>query len=201
MHFQFAKLYLCHHVFLKLEDDPIPMHFVPAASTAYQAATTIFIMILENGVFRSNLIGVPHYFHIMISFAGRFLLEVCMKRKEQLGIQVEEDLRRLGAVLGLFVRMPTMPSHPLARVTTGLMRQLAACTTSLGVENVMTGSPFGAVDGPYAIGQSGNNASVGVQDGFNIAFDSQPPQMAPDFMAWSDFGNFSFDDLQYDYMV
>lgn len=158
-------------------------------------------MILENDVFRSNLVGVPHYFHIMISFAGRFLLEVCLKRKEQLGIQVEEDLRRLGNVLGLFVRMQTMPSHPLTRVTTGLMRQLAACTTSLGVDNVMTGSPFGAFDGPYAIGHAINNSSLGLQDGFNVAFDAQPPQMAPDFMAWSDFGNFSFDDLQYEYMV
>lgn len=201
MHFQFAKLYLCHHVFLKLEDGPIPMHFVPAANAAYQAATAIFTMILENDVFRSNLVGVPHYFHIMISFAGRFLLEVCMKRKEQLSIQVEEDLRRMGAVLGLFVRMPTMPSHPLTRVTTGLMRQLAACTTSLGVDNVMTGSPFGAVDGPYANLQHPNNGAAGMQEGFSISFDPQIPTMAPDFMAWSDFGNFSFDDLQYDYTI
>ena len=201
MHFQFAKLYLCHHVFLKLENDLIPMHFIPSAIAAYQAATTIFTMILENDVFRNNLVGVPHYFHIMISFAGRFLLEVCMKRKDQLSINVEEDLQRMGAVLALFVRMQTMPSHPLTRVTTGLMRQLAACTTSLGVDNVMTGSPFGAVDGPYANVQDFTNGALGLQDGLQMPFDLQTQQLAPDPMAWSDFGNFSFDDLQYDFMM
>lgn len=195
MHFQFAKLYLCHHVFRKLENDLIPMHFMPSATSAYQAATTIFTMILENDVFRNNLVGVPHYFHIMISFAGRFLLEACMKRKEQLSISVEEDLQRMGAVLALFVRMQTTPSHPLTRVTTGLMRQLTACTASLGVDNVLIGSPFGALEGPYT------NAALGKQDGLQMPFDLQPHQMVSDTMAWSDFGNFSFDDLRYDFIV
>lgn len=201
MHFQFAKLYLGHHVFRELKDGPIPMHFVQPAITAYQAATTIFTMILENDVFRRNLVGVPHYFHIMISFAGRFLLEVCMERREQLGIQANEDLRRMSDVLGLFVRMQTMPSHPLTRVTTGLMRQLAACATSLGMDNVMTGSPFGAVEGPYANMQGFQTKAMDVPNDLNMPFDFQANQLTTDSLAWSDFGNFSFEDLQYDFMV
>lgn len=201
MHFQFAKLYLCHHVFRKLENDPIPVHFILSATSAYQAATTIFTMILENDVLRNNLVGVPHYFHIMISFAGRFLLEVCMKRKEQLSINVEEDLRRMGAVLALFVRMQTMPSHPLSRVAIGLMRQLAACTASLGVDNVLIGSPFGAVEGLYANVKDVTDGTLGMQDGLQMPVYPQAHEVVPDTMAWSDFGNFSFDDMQYDFIV
>lgn len=158
-------------------------------------------MVLNNDVFRDSLVGVPHYFHIMISFAGRFLLEVCMERREQLSINVEEDLQRMSAVLALFVRMRTMPSHPLSRVTTGLMRQLAACTTSLGVENVLTGSPFVALEGQYVNVEGPAYGVLGMQDKPQMPFDLQAHQMPPDTMEWSDFGNFSFDDLQCDFLV
>lgn len=107
----------------------------------------------------------------------------------------------MGAVLALFVRMQTMPSHPLSRVTTGLMRQLAACTASLGVDNVLIGSPFGAVEGLYANVKDFTDTTLGMQDGFQIPVDLQAHQAVPDTMAWSDFGNFSLDDMQYDFIV
>jgi len=149
MHYQFARLYLGHHVFRGLQNDPVPLHFLPAAYSAYEASMAIFIMLLEVKVLRENMVGVPHYFHVMIAFAGHLLLEVCMKHRDQLGIMVEEDLRRISAVLGHFVQMPTLPQHPLTRVTAGLMRRLSTCTASLGMESVMTGAPFDTLPEPY----------------------------------------------------
>lgn len=149
MHYQFGKLYLGHHVFRGLENDPIPLHFLQAAYSAYEASMAIFTMLLDVSVLRENMVGVPHYFHVMIAFAGHLLLEVCMKHREQLGIMVEEDLRRISAVMGHFVQMPTLPQHPLTRVTAGLMRRLSTCTASLGIESVMTGTPFGTLPEPY----------------------------------------------------
>lgn len=200
MHSQFAKLYLGHHVFRGLKGSPIPVHFLPAATMAYTAATTIFTIVLENQVFRDNLIGVPHYFHIMISFAGRFLLEVCMDRKEQLDVQVDHDLGLMSSVLALFVRMPTLPQHPLTRVTAGLMRQLSKCTASLGLENVMTGSPFKDMNGSYGQALDLPSQTTSAQLDFDP---SAPPfamsTMPQDLMTWGDLGNFSFEDLRYDF--
>ena len=79
MHYHFGKLYLGHHVFRGLEASPIPPYFVSVATDARDAALNIFALILDNEAFRNNIVGMPHYFHIMISFAGHFLLEICMK--------------------------------------------------------------------------------------------------------------------------
>lgn len=200
MHCQFAKLYLGHHIFRDLKDNPIPVHFLRAAITAYAAATTIFNIVLDDQAFRDNLIGVPHYFHIMISFAGRFLLEVCMSRQEQLNVNVDHDLRLMSSVLALFVRMPTLPQHPLTRVTAGLMRQLSACTTGFGLANVMTGSPFGNMDG--ACGSALDMLDQGSFSLANLDTTVDPlsmPAMPQELLNWGDLGNFSFEDLQYDF--
>ncbi|KAH7021476.1 uncharacterized protein B0I36DRAFT_393950 [Microdochium trichocladiopsis] len=146
MHHQYARLYLTHHVFRGLGEGPIPGHFIGQAATAHEAAVAIFAVVLENEAFRTNILGMPPYFHVMISFAGHFLLEVVIKKhREQLGIAPEvldEDLKRVAAVLALFARTPAMPQHPIARAVAGLSRRMNECTAVLGLESIFTGSPF-----------------------------------------------------------
>lgn len=198
MHHQFGKLYLGSHVFRGLGNDPLPLHFLAPASSAHEAATTIFTMIVENGAFCANLIGMPHYFHIMISFAGHFLLDVCTKYREQLDLNLEEDFRRVSAALALFTRLDVLPQHPLSRVTTGLMRRLSECTVTLGIDSVLTGSPFGALDGQYAMardfGLNGPMVAAGASstDWQMDAAGNMGTSFHPDEFLSLDFGNFAF---------
>ncbi|PSR75968.1 hypothetical protein BD289DRAFT_338028, partial [Coniella lustricola] len=164
MHYQYARLYLGHHIFQSLNHNHthnnnnidttpiIPVHFLPAAQAARQAALTIFSIIVDNAAFRNNITGMPHYFHVMITFAGHCLLDMITKYRDQLGIGestpmtpaggrggVEDDLNRVTAALALFARSPaaTAPQHPIARALVGLTRKLNECTASLGVDSVL----------------------------------------------------------------
>lgn len=192
MHFQYARLYLGHHVFQGLGRDPIPLHFLPAATAAREAAHDIFAMVLDNAAFRSHIVGMPHYFHIMISFAGHFLLEVATKHREQLGIAAAEDCARIAAVLALLARTPAMPRHPIARALAGLTRRLNECTVSLGIESVLTGSPFQNAE--YAnlmtdFGGVGDMRGAGA-DGMLTSLDAQTLSGLSDDFLCGDFGDF-----------
>jgi hypothetical protein len=196
MHYQFAKLYLGHHVFRGLKADPIPPHFMPVAEGAREAAVNIFALIQENEAFRSNIIGMPHYFIIMISFAGHFLLEVCMKYREQLDVVVEDDFRRVSSAVALFARTPTMPQHPITRVTTGLIRKLNEYTISLGMESVLTGSPFANLDWSAAMDTNGiemNNATL------PTSFDIQLANELPDDFFYAGFSDLVLPHSQYQF--
>ncbi|KAF3759930.1 hypothetical protein M406DRAFT_270053 [Cryphonectria parasitica EP155] len=207
IHYQYARLYLNHHVFQGLDDkDPIPVHFLPAAAAAREAAHRIFSMLIENPALRSNIVGMPHYFHIMISFAGHCLLEMAMKHREQLGIAVEDDFGRIAAVLTLFASTSTLPQHPIARALAGLTRKLNECTASLGMESVLTGSPFqkaeytnlmadfgggmgGGEGGANSGGSSGNNGEV-IHAMFTSPGNMQTFGGLSDDFWYGDFGDF-----------
>ncbi|KIV99069.1 uncharacterized protein PV09_09235 [Verruconis gallopava] len=194
MHYQFGKLYLGHHVFRGLETDPIPPHFVSVASGAREAAALIFSLILDNDAFRENILGMPYYFHIMISFAGNFLLEVCMKYREQLNINVEDEFRRVSDVVALFARTAAVPQHPIARVTIGLMRKLTEYTTALGIDSMMAGSPFAYPKWAAARDYHSNplNGSTGP-----ASFEMQFTTMLPDDFLYTGFGGMNFTDSQF----
>lgn len=196
MHFQFSKLYLGHHVFRGLKTDPIPPHFLPAATSAREAAVTIFSMVMENEAFRSHIVGMPAYFHIMISFAGHVLLEVCLKYREQLNVMVEEDFRLVSAALAVFARTPVMPTHPISRVTAGLMRKLNECTAALGMESVLTESPFG--NGEYAAARDFTTKAGDVP--MPSTFDLHLANGLPDDLLYAEFGDLTFPDSQFGFM-
>ncbi|KAI7550766.1 hypothetical protein KC331_g2971 [Hortaea werneckii] len=205
LHHQFGRLYLGHHVLRGLQKtDPIPLHFQQAALTAREAAGTIFSMILDNDALRANIVGMPHYFHIMISFAGHFSLEVCMKFSEQLGVNVHDEFTRISSVLAFFAHTDVVAQHPLARVTTGLMRKLSDCSTALGVEGVLTGSPFSRLEGQYAAARDFGLASTseaqqpGLLPGTTTPFDWQA--LPTDFL-YTDFADFDFADTQFDFVT
>ncbi|KAI7479915.1 cytochrome b2 [Hortaea werneckii] len=205
LHHQFGRLYLGHHVLRGLQKtDPIPLHFQQAALTACEAAGTIFSMILENDALRANIVGMPHYFHIMISFAGHFSLEVCMKFSEQLGVNVHDEFTRISSVLAFFAQTNVVAQHPLARVTTGLMRKLSDCSAALGVEGVFAGSPFSRLEGQYAAARDFGLASTseaqqpGLLHGTATPFDWQA--LPTDFL-YTDFADFDFADTQFDFVT
>jgi hypothetical protein len=159
IHYQFSKLYLGHHIFRGLQSDPIPPHFLSVATVARDAAIAIFTMVVENENFKQHIVGMPAYFHIMISFAGQFLLEVCVKYRDQLSANVDQDFRIVSAALAVFARLPVLPQHSIARVTSGLMRKLNECTASLGMDGLLTESPFANLDVPMMTNGNGHTQS------------------------------------------
>jgi hypothetical protein len=166
LHYQFSKLYLGHHHFRNLNGQPVPSHCLAAAVAAHDAAVSIFDTILTDTTLHSSLVGMPHYFHIMIAFAGNFLLEICKNYHDQLGIQIQNDFALVEQVLGVFQTIPCISQHPIHRMTLGLGRKLYDCATSVGlsVENMRpyawstpnqslmhTGAGTGGVGGPTGI--------------------------------------------------
>lgn len=192
MHAHYARLYLSHYVFQGLDKDPIPLHFLPAAMASREAAHNIFALLLENAAFRDNIVGMPHYFHIMISFAGHFLLEVVMKYREQLGITAQDDLGRVAAMLALYARTTVVPQHPIARVPVGMTRKLKECATSLGMGSMLAGSPFQNTDHTSLMTDFGGLGGVG-SDGAGAVFasvDMPTVNGLPDDFLWGDFTDF-----------
>jgi hypothetical protein len=126
LHYNFGKLYLGHQVFKGLNGETIPPHFLTAASMAHEAAAAIFEMILHEDL-QQNLIGMPHYFHIMIAFAGHFLLEVTQNYHAQLSIAPSQNFELIQKVLELFQNIPAVQQHPICRMTPGLTRKLREC--------------------------------------------------------------------------
>lgn len=131
LHYHFGKLYLGHQVFKGLNGDDIPPHFLTAANMAHDAAVAIFEMILHQEQLRRSLVGMPHYFHIMIAFAGYFLLEVTKNYHARLSIDPSQNFELIGKVLGLFQETSSIQQHPICRMTPGLTRKLHECIASL----------------------------------------------------------------------
>jgi hypothetical protein len=127
LHYHFGKLYLGHQVFKGLNGGPIPSHFINAASMAHEAAVAIFEMILQEENLQRSLLGMPHYFHIMIAFAGHFLLEVTKNYHAQLSIAPSQDFNLIRKVLELFQDTPSIQQHPICRMTPGLNCKLREC--------------------------------------------------------------------------
>ncbi|KAK5028259.1 hypothetical protein LTS07_006350 [Exophiala sideris] len=209
MHYQFGKLYLGHHAFKGLKGDPIPAHFLSSASIARDAAVEIFDMILRDSDLQQSLVGMPHYFHIMIAFAGHFLLEVCNKYHEQLSIDLSHNFALLSQVLSLFRTFSCIPQHPISRMTAGLARKLSDSMIMIGWnQNVVA---------PEQILQNLGQSQPGVneefipppipvhatQPGNQGTFDPSFVQVAsgPNDVFFSDFEQFSFPDMTVNFMT
>ncbi|CRG86283.1 Transcriptional activator of proteases prtT [Talaromyces islandicus] len=201
LHYQFGKLYLGHHVFRNLQGQPIPSHSLTAAIMAHDAAVTIFDMILTDTTLQGNLVGVPHYFHIMIAFAGNFLLEICKNYYDQLSIEPSNDFALVEQVLALFQATPCIAQHPIQRMTVGLGRKLYDCASSVDI-------PVGHLHNTAAYGAEGHmqkeqnplTSAGGMQipqEQLGYSVQSQVPvsQTTPDdFFLFSDL-NFGFTNM------
>ncbi|KAK5045190.1 hypothetical protein LTR84_009523 [Exophiala bonariae] len=107
LHYYFAKLFLCSHVFRKA---PIaegqPLNFGPDlkefADMAVHASTSILQAITSDQEIQSFLRELPAYFDTMIAFAFVFLLRVTVKNPANIWMDkadISDTLDKLAAVL------------------------------------------------------------------------------------------------------
>ncbi|KAJ0418722.1 hypothetical protein BJY00DRAFT_324706 [Aspergillus carlsbadensis] len=195
LHYQFGKLYLGHQVFKGLHGRPIPPHFLTAATMAHDTAVAIFEMILGQPELQEGLVGMPHYFHVMIAFAGHLLLEICQNYYEQLAIKVQDDFHLINSALHLFRNTQCIPQHPIWRMTPGLSRKLQDCATSIGVPVPSTTVPTGG----FAV------HSVIPDQQKSLFYPPVPSADASsqpiDELLFTDFGEFNFPDLTSNFMT
>lgn len=189
LHFQFSKLYLGHQVFKGLQGDAIPPPFMPAASMAHDAAISIFEMILYEEVLQASLVGMPHYFLIMLAFAGHFLIEVTKTYSVQLGIVPEENLVLIRKVLTLFQNIPCVTQHPICRMTPGLNKKLMDCAASLSTTSpeILSTNPDPVENRATGVGAAGDLSS--------FIFPGDPLVGSMDDVLLTDFGEFTFPEM------
>ncbi|CAG7950872.1 unnamed protein product [Penicillium salamii] len=184
LHYHFGKLYLGHQVFKGLNGEMIPPHFLTAAGMAHEAAVAIFEMILHENL-QKSLIGMPHYFHIMIAFAGHFLLEVTQNYLTQLSIAPSQNFELIQKVLELFQDIPAVQQHPICRMTPGLTRKLRECVGILQGDGRHVLQPLST-----SMDYTDNPLQIQPQGGFSFPEDSLV-NPADDFLL-ADFGEFTF---------
>lgn len=190
LHYQFGKLYLGHQVFKGLDGQPIGASFVAAACMAHDAAVAIFEMLLqEDQQLGQNLVGMPHYFHIMIAFAGHFLLEVTKTYTLQLSIIPDRIFSLIRRVLALFQSTPGLAQHPICRMTPGLNRKLLDCIAGLyPMQGGSQGPSFSALDyDPRLVGLQ--------QQQQPFSFQTESLVTAVDDFLLTDFGEGNFSDM------
>jgi hypothetical protein len=129
---------------------------------------------------------MPHYFHVMIAFAGHLLLEICQNYYEQLAIKIQDDFQLINSALNLFRNTQCIPQHPIWRMTPGLNRKLHDCAASIGVP-VPSAVPVGGLSAQHAI--PGQKALY--YPPVPTAEASQPLGE----LLFTDFGEFNFPDL------
>lgn len=189
LHYHFGKLYLGHQVFKGLNGEAIPPHFLTAASMAHEAAVAIFEMILHEQHLQQSLVAMPHYFHIMIAFAGHFLLEVTKNYHTQLSIAPSQDFELIRKVLELFQDIPSVQQHPICRMTPGLTRKLRECVGLLQGNGGEMGSSLMSAD-PLQYQVHAVQGQMQPSESFGLAGDSLVSPV-DDFLL-ADFGEFSF---------
>ena len=201
MHYQFAKLYLYHHVYRK--SDSIPEYFLPAAEEAHLAAVSLFELLQKDESLLSSMAGRPHYVFIMFAFAGHFLLEVCSKYSQH-NLVVAEDIAIIEGALTALTSIQMIPQHPVNRLKRGLKQKLEAYYSDLREKQKVEGEHhFNAGQG--FLNESISAPEVGVsllsetQTLPNDPFYSDPDQLQSmlDDFAHSEFGDFSFPDMTF----
>ncbi|ODA80575.1 hypothetical protein RJ55_03534 [Drechmeria coniospora] len=192
LHHLFARLYLGHHVFRGLRANPIPDVFLAAARMAYASALEIFKLVRDEAGLRRSLVKVPSYIHIMLSFAGHFLLELSLKHRDQLAIAVEDDYRCLGSVVSSLREMRMTPRHPLSRVADGLAKRMFEFAAAYGKELLAepSGTPSLGVQLAAAWPASLHPASANSHADPTPVFDLESAVM-PDEFSYLDYGDFA----------
>lgn len=203
LHYLFGKLYLGHHVFRGLQGNMIPTALLTAAGMAYDAAVAIFRMILDADGLLSNLWKVPGYIHIMISFAGHLLLELCIKHRLQLKIDVEEDYRMINAVVSALTSIRLISTHPLRRVSSGLQKRLFEFAAQYGKESLAdNGTEWSKwIEEDAAVLELAKAGEVGgvTREPQGPLFDMGATGMPSDLF-FTDFSDFTFEDSTMDFL-
>lgn len=182
-HYHFAKLYLGQYVFRGLKSEAIPVHFRPAALMAHGAATLIFECLLNDASLPASLSGVPFYIHVMISFAGHFLLS-CGQHWEQMSIDFTETLNLMHKSIGLFKTIQCIEQHPIREMTIALENKYQECRATINRSNTpqyrynsevpITGSRQGSYPWDFDSAISRGNDGQAIQINNNIIQQSIP---------------------------
>lgn len=98
---------------------------------AYNASNSIFELVLEDSVLKNSLVGIPFYFHVMMSFAGQFMLS-CSPYSGQLCLEVKTNLALMSKAIAMFKSIACISSHPLRKMTAALESRLDDCKALLG---------------------------------------------------------------------
>lgn len=205
MHYQFAKLYLYHHVYRGLKSDGIPECFLPAAEEAHLAAVSLFQLLRTDENLLASMAGRPHYVFIMFAFAGHFLLEVCSKYSQH-NLVVVEDISIIEGALSALANIQLIPQHPVNRLKRGLKQKLEAHYSDLRKQQGVGGervniSAQGFVGDTVSATEPGISMLSETQPSLNDPFYSDPGQLQSmlDDFAYSDFGDFNFPDMTFNF--
>ena len=89
-----------------------------------------------------------------------------------------------------------MPHHPIARVTSGLMRKLNECTEHIGLPSLLTASPFDNAE--YAsTGDNAAGAATNMILNNGSTMDMDLMNGLPNDFLFADFPAFDFQDSQF----
>ncbi|KAK5199959.1 hypothetical protein LTR92_000500 [Exophiala xenobiotica] len=153
LHFHFAKLHVCSHVFRGLssnvEADPIPRVFQDIALMAIQSANSIVDLIVQDLDLRNAFINGIHYFHSMVAHACLFLLKCNLKYKNHFQIDVEDVLAKVEQIILLCKEVPCADYHVINWIGKGLQTLLSSCRAAFSSE--ATGSRSGEQQAPMPI--------------------------------------------------
>lgn len=199
MHYQFAKLYLYHHVYRGLKPDSIPECFLPAAEEAHLAAVSLFELLQKDESLFASMAGRPHYVFIMFAFAGHFLLEICSMYSQHNRVAAE-DIEIIEGALTALSSIQMIPQHPVNRLRRGLKQKLEAFRKKRdvgGQRGPISGQGF--VDGTVPTTESGISLLDGTQTSTYDPFYSDSGQLQSMFddFAYSDFSDFNFPDMSF----
>lgn len=170
LHFHFAKLHVCSHVFRGLSSDiqadPIPKVFHDIALMAIQSANSILDLIVQDLDLKNAFIDGIHYFQGMVAHACLFLLKCSMKYKDHFQIDVKNVLAKVEQIVMLCKEVPCADYHVINWIGKGLQNLFSNFGAALSCE--ATGSASGQQE-----------ALMPVQDVLDISLATFPNHSQP----------------------
>lgn len=138
LHWQVAKFYVCSHVFRGLDVSSsttiaFSNNSEDIAACAVTTAISILQLLTESEALRSNLIGMPHWFHTMFAFPSVFLLKVVSTYRSYVNIDIELVFRTCKQVLEVFRNSPCARQHLVHRIARGLSEMIEQCEMKIFV--------------------------------------------------------------------
>ena len=131
LHFYFAKLFVCSHVFRGLTSDanhdPMAEDFKDTALMAVSSAKSVVSLITRDPDLSPAFVGLPHYFHTMIAFACSFLLKITTKYRAHIDTEAQPIFDMITQVVGLCRTTVSTPHHLLHWMGEGLQSLLTTC--------------------------------------------------------------------------
>ena len=192
LHYHFAKLFLCSHVFRR-PSGPIEgstmlePELIEFSNTAISSATSIVQAIIGDEEIQSYLHGLPAYFDTMIAFAFVFLLKLTIKYPGNIWIDKAGILDMLDKAVSILESLTTNmhPRHLLTSIVSSMRKLLDRSMQSTDEEgNALALNSM-------LVGASGGGAGAGADASFAENEWFSPTDAM--FLEQYDFADFNFD--------